>query len=77
LKIIFRYIYPHFIIGYPRGLKGTDIPVGSRIIAVVDFFEAIRQKEWPFRTDIGYEDNYQRTDALQAKLAAIFCEPCI
>ena len=30
--------------GYPRGLKGPDIPIGSRIIAVADFFEAITAK---------------------------------
>jgi HD-GYP domain-containing protein (c-di-GMP phosphodiesterase class II) len=30
--------------GYPRGLKGHDIPIGSRIIAVADFFEAITAK---------------------------------
>ena len=27
--------------GYPKGLKGKDIPLGARIIAVADFFEAI------------------------------------
>jgi len=27
--------------GYPRGLKGKDIPLGARIIGVADFFEAI------------------------------------
>jgi HD-GYP domain-containing protein (c-di-GMP phosphodiesterase class II) len=27
--------------GYPRGLKGDEIPLGARIIAVADFFEAI------------------------------------
>ncbi len=27
--------------GYPRGLKGEEIPLGARIIAVADFFEAI------------------------------------
>jgi HD-GYP domain-containing protein (c-di-GMP phosphodiesterase class II) len=30
--------------GYPRGLKGDEIPLGSRIIAVADFFEAITAK---------------------------------
>lgn len=30
--------------GYPRGLKGYEIPIGSRIIAVADFFEAITAK---------------------------------
>jgi len=27
--------------GYPKGLKGDDIPLGAKIIAVADFFEAI------------------------------------
>jgi HD-GYP domain-containing protein (c-di-GMP phosphodiesterase class II) len=27
--------------GYPRGLKGDDIPLGARIFAVVDAYDAI------------------------------------
>ncbi len=30
--------------GYPRGLRGEQIPLGARIIAVADFFEAITAK---------------------------------
>lgn len=30
--------------GYPNGLRGDEIPLGSRIIAVADFFEAITAK---------------------------------
>jgi len=30
--------------GYPRGLKGAQIPLGSKIIAVADFFEAVTAK---------------------------------
>ena len=30
--------------GYPKGLKGDDIPLGAKIIAVADFFEAITAK---------------------------------
>jgi len=30
--------------GYPRGIKGEDISLGARIIAVADFFEAITSK---------------------------------
>lgn len=30
--------------GYPLGLKGDEIPIGARIIAVADFFEAITAK---------------------------------
>ena len=27
--------------GYPNGLKGDDIPIGARIIAVADAFQAL------------------------------------
>ncbi|MEN8244904.1 MAG: HD domain-containing phosphohydrolase [Thermodesulfobacteriota bacterium] len=30
--------------GYPKGLKADDIPLGAKIIAVADFFEAITAK---------------------------------
>lgn len=30
--------------GYPRGIKGKDIPLGAKILAVADFFEAITSK---------------------------------
>jgi HD-GYP domain-containing protein (c-di-GMP phosphodiesterase class II) len=30
--------------GYPNGLKGDEIPIGARIIAVADFFEAVTAK---------------------------------
>jgi HD-GYP domain-containing protein (c-di-GMP phosphodiesterase class II)/Tfp pilus assembly protein PilZ len=30
--------------GYPGGLKGKDIPLGAKILAVADFFEAITSK---------------------------------
>ncbi|NOT32831.1 MAG: HD domain-containing protein, partial [Candidatus Eisenbacteria bacterium] len=29
--------------GYPRGLRGTDIPVGARVLAVIDAFESMTQ----------------------------------
>ena len=28
--------------GYPHGLKGEDIPLGARILSVVDYFDALR-----------------------------------
>ena len=30
--------------GYPKGLRGEDIPIGARIFAVVDAFDAITSK---------------------------------
>ncbi len=38
--------------GYPEGLSGTSIPLASRIIAVVDAFEAMT-RERPYRERLG------------------------
>ena len=35
--------------GYPFGLKGDEIPLQSRIIAIVDIFEALTAKDRPYR----------------------------
>ncbi len=40
--------------GYPRGLKGDEIPLGARIIAVADFFEAVTAKRH-YREPIPFE----------------------
>ena len=40
--------------GYPNGLKGEEIPLGGRIIAVADFFEAVTAKRhyrYPMQLD--------------------------
>jgi HD-GYP domain-containing protein (c-di-GMP phosphodiesterase class II) len=44
--------------GYPRGLMGADIPLGAKIIAVADYFEAITAKRH-------YRDPMPVDDALQ------------
>ncbi len=41
--------------GYPRGLKGTSIPIEARIVAVADVFDALcserpYKKAWPLNT---------------------------
>ena len=41
--------------GYPRGLKGGEIPVGARILAVVDYFDAL-MSERPYHKPISAED---------------------
>lgn len=45
--------------GYPAGLKGEDIPLVGRIVAVVDVFDAIVSKrcykeKWPFEKGIEF-----------------------
>ncbi|MCG6909321.1 MAG: HD domain-containing protein [Deltaproteobacteria bacterium] len=41
--------------GYPNGLKGDEIPLGARIIAVADFFEAITAKRH-YRDPMPFEE---------------------
>jgi len=35
--------------GYPRGIKGEDIPLQTRIIALADIFEALTAKDRPYK----------------------------
>jgi HD-GYP domain-containing protein (c-di-GMP phosphodiesterase class II) len=44
--------------GYPDGLSGEGIPLGSRIIAVADFYEAITAKRH-YREPMAYADAVQ------------------
>jgi HD-GYP domain-containing protein (c-di-GMP phosphodiesterase class II) len=44
--------------GYPKGLRGDEIPLGARIIAVADFFEAITAKRH-------YREPMQIDDAME------------
>lgn len=41
--------------GYPEGLRGERIPLASRIVAIVDVFEALNS-ERPYRHPIAYEE---------------------
>ena len=41
--------------GYPHGLKGQDIPLGARIIAVADSLSAMLQQR-PYRKAMTYEE---------------------
>jgi putative two-component system response regulator len=41
--------------GYPHGLKGTDIPLQGRIMAVADVFDALVSVR-PYKKSISYDD---------------------
>jgi putative nucleotidyltransferase with HDIG domain len=41
--------------GYPAGLKGTDIPIGARLLAVVDCFDALTSDR-PYRRKMSDEE---------------------
>ena len=40
--------------GYPAGLKGEEIPLGARILSVVDYFDAL-MAERPYHKAMGFE----------------------
>jgi diguanylate cyclase (GGDEF)-like protein/putative nucleotidyltransferase with HDIG domain len=40
--------------GYPAGLKGDDIPLGARILSVVDYFDAL-MSERPYHKAMSFE----------------------
>jgi HD-GYP domain-containing protein (c-di-GMP phosphodiesterase class II) len=44
--------------GYPKGLKGKDIPLGAKIIAVADFFEAVTSQRH-YRDPMLVEEAYR------------------
>lgn len=44
--------------GYPRGLKGKDIPLAGRIMAIVDVYDALRSKRV-------YKDAYSHDKSLE------------
>lgn len=42
-------------VGYPWGLKGLDIPIGGRILAIVDIYEALTASDRPYKPAIPIE----------------------
>ncbi|HET6929321.1 MAG TPA: HD domain-containing phosphohydrolase [Candidatus Acidoferrum sp.] len=54
--------------GYPRGLKADEIPVGARIFAVADSFDAMTSDR-PYRSAIPFE---AARDEIQRKAATLF-----
>lgn len=48
--------------GYPAGLSGGEIPLGSRIIAVLDAFDSI-VSDRPYRRALGAEEAFRRLRA--------------
>ncbi|RPI52419.1 MAG: HD domain-containing protein [Acidobacteria bacterium] len=44
--------------GYPRGVVGTDIPIGARILSVVDCFDALTSDR-PYRSALSDEQAFE------------------
>ncbi len=54
--------------GYPDGLKGEDIPLGARILAIADAFDAMRS--WrPYKQSLSMQDSLEE---LRSKAGSIF-----
>ena len=54
--------------GYPRGLRGAEIPIAARIFAVVDAYDAMTNDQ-PYRDALGEEE---ARDEIQAKAGLEF-----
>jgi cyclic di-GMP phosphodiesterase len=54
--------------GYPRGLAGDEIPIGGRILAVVDVYDALVAAR-PYRVPLPHQ---QAVDAIRAQRGTHF-----
>lgn len=54
--------------GYPRGLKGDEIPLGARIFAVVDVWDAMTNDR-PYRPRLSRQ---AATEYLQSNAGSLF-----
>src|ERR1700730_12629622 len=52
--------------GYPAGLKGTEIPIGARILSAVDFLDALASDR-QYRRALPLEEVMQRLEAESGK----------
>jgi putative nucleotidyltransferase with HDIG domain len=64
--------------GYPRGLKGEEIPLGARVFAVIDVWDALRsdrpyRQSWPKRKAMSYIRS-QAGSAFDPKMVDTFLE---
>lgn len=78
-KMNFGVRYPHIIewagahhefldgSGYPRGLKGDEIPFEARILVVVDVFEALTSADRPYKKSMEEKKAFSVLDDMMAE----------
>lgn len=56
--------------GYPRGLKGDQIPLQARIMCISDIFDALTSSDRPYKKSVPLERSLEilRNDAAEGKL---------
>ncbi len=64
--------------GYPQGLAGEDIPIGARILTIVDYYDAVTT-ERPYHKALNYDSaigllRHEAGRALDPKLVPLFIE---
>jgi diguanylate cyclase (GGDEF)-like protein/putative nucleotidyltransferase with HDIG domain len=64
--------------GYPQGLSGADIPLGARILTIVDYYDAVTT-ERPYHKALSFESavgllRHEAGRALDPKLVPLFIE---
>ena len=64
--------------GYPQGLAGADIPLGARILTIVDYYDAVTT-ERPYHKALSYDSaigllKHEAGRALDPKLVPMFIE---
>jgi HD-GYP domain-containing protein (c-di-GMP phosphodiesterase class II) len=66
--------------GYPWGFRADDIPLGGKILAIVDIFEALTAKDRPYKPAIPIEkalkilDDEEARGGIDSKLYGLFKE---
>lgn len=50
--------------GYPNHLKAEDIPIETRIIAIIDIFEALTSKDRPYKSQMDYKKAFSILESM-------------
>jgi HD-GYP domain-containing protein (c-di-GMP phosphodiesterase class II) len=61
--------------GYPKGLRGDEIPIGARLMAVCDVFDALTAGDRPYRSAMSVERGLWIL-GLEAKSGKL-CKDCV